>query len=72
MLPGIRTARRICLRGYLEKLFAETGGNLSRAEKIAGVDRSSIQRWVRKLGMQETLRQIRKRTALEKLAELRR
>ena len=36
---------------YLTDLLAQTGGNMSRAARVAGVDRTTLYRWMERLGL---------------------
>jgi DNA-binding NtrC family response regulator len=68
-IPGYRTARRIWQRAYITELLTQTGGNLAKAQHIAHIERSTLQRLIRSLA--PTLALIRQKAALQKLAGLR-
>jgi len=40
-------------RVYVEALLARTGGNVTRAAELAGVNRRSLQRLIASLGLRE-------------------
>lgn len=51
--PTLREYRRTMLRSYLQELIRETGGNLARAARTAGVERSQLYRLLYKHGLRE-------------------
>lgn len=46
-------------RQWLAQLLLESGGNLSLAARTSGLHRNVLLRWLKKLGLDQTLRSVR-------------